>query len=600
MARRYDIEKETWQNEGFDSFEEYQAAKCYLVECKFKESDTFWKSTKQLWYSCDKRLDMERTGPVIFTGSYSSSESDLPLVPQAIEEAIAVMTDTLPKPTVSPRQASQEEMCSALNYFIEEELDSNDFNLLMARVALDIKRFNLGVVKQTVDLYQRGPLGHEGKVILKKIDPRYVYPDPFSKGWRFEDYRYLIVCEPMDLSEIAEKYPDRGHLVKCEESYSLGMEEQGEADVPTTSIYDSPMNQNKSGTKRERVILKELWIKDEYKYFVPDEDEDGNPLKDMNGEEIGKWVKLYPNGRLIVIANKTLLLDIPNPFRHGEPPYTFFPGRVTSKLLAVGDIEWLFRMEEKINRLHKAMLRNAHVGMNSPWIIDRNAFDSPQKFKNITQEAGLVLPVTPGARVDRIQPAELPQFIFPLVDWLQHQFDYILGIPDINRGQLVQGAQLSTEAVTALQGAAGSRLKFKQKLMEEGLKHLGQQLQWNIRQFYPTERTYLVTDPSTQKPVPVYWSGNVQQPDFAVAIEVASGLPGAKQSRLQMALTLWQNGLIGRSTTLKMMEFPGAEAAAKERDDELKELAAVNLKEAVKLGYRNNSNVRGRKPVSMA
>lgn len=592
-----DLEKElsgikpAWQQDGFKTYSDYQKHYVDFVEDKVKESQTYWRPVRTRWKEADKRLD-DDGGTLALGMRGSEAQTDLPMVPQAVEESISVLVETLPRPTASPRQATQDDFVGALNYFMEVELDANDFDLLMARVALDIKRFNLGIVKQTIDRTGRGPFGQPGRIVMTHVDPRNCHFDPHARGFRWGDYRYLVVEQVMDLSDVKLLW-DRGNQVKADATYSR---DENSPNIDSPRMMETAFSDDIERVgKRERVVVKEMWLKDDRRKFKPELDEEGAERKDMNGDVIGQWEPMYPHGRLIIVAGEIVLADMPNPFRHQQPPYSFFPGRVQGKLLGVGDVHILGRIEDKINRLHKSMYANALVNMNSPWIIDRNAFDSPSKFKNITQQPGLVLPVQPGAKAQRLNPAEIPAFIPPFIDWLKDSFDDVLGIREINRGGLAKGAQLSTEAIGALQGAASSRIRLKSRLIENSLKHMGHLLQWNIREYYPSQMVVEMTDPSSQEPKKLYWNDDEAQPDYAISIEAGSSLPGSKQSMMQLAVTLWREGLIGRRRALGMMDLPGADAISKEREDEIMKIAAVNLQEAMKRGGYDNV-ARGRKP----
>lgn len=594
LQKQLDDIQPQWKVDKFDCQDDYEEHYVKLVRSKVRESENWWKSVLERWAQADRRLSESSNGT---SGRGSEATSDLPMVPQAVEESIAVLVETLPHPTASPRQSSQDDFVGALNYFMEVELDANDFDIEIARVALDMKRFNLGVLKQSIDPDKTGPFGQPHAIVLKHVDPRNCYFDPFATGFAWGDYRYLIVKQVLDLSDVKRRW-SRGKYVTEEAAVSRPKDDLNDVAPGGRAHVSEVMEELEESNGRRRVCVYEMWLKDDRLKFVPDLDETGAVRKDMNGREIGAWEPMFPGGRLIIVAGDVVLADQANPFRHKQPPYTFFPGRIQGKLISAGDVELLGRIEDKINRLHKAMYSNALVNMNSPWIVDRHAFDSPEKFKNITQKQGLVLPITQGARIERLPPAELPQFVFPFLDWLKGTFDDILGIREVQRGQIAQGAQLSAEALGALQGAASARIRLKSRLFENSLKHMGHLLQWNIRQFYPSKMNVQMTDPSTQEPKQLLWDDSLAQPDYAVDIEAGSSLPGSKQTMSQLAITLKREGMIGNRRALNMMELPGADAIAKERMDEIKEIAQTSLEAALKKGGYD-TGARGRKPQSV-
>lgn len=549
-----------YKYEGCTDVEEYEGNYVRLVDDLLEESTQKFKKKKDRWYKMAKRLEMEGSQ---YDVNSAVTRTDIPLVPQAVEEAVALQVESLPRPSASPRQSAQEKFAGALNYFMSEELDSNDFDMVVARAILDAKCFSFGCVKQSVDMDQTGPLGQPGRIIFKNIDPRHVWPDPYAKSWRWEDMRYLVIAEPMDLSDIRELWPGKGHLVGPEGDYTSGRGTK-EGIVHETVGDDWVIG------KRNRALVKECWLKDDRKVFEPltrpkRDPETGLDTGEMeevvgpDGKKLGKWVKKYPNGRLIITANGVLLADQPNPFDHGQPPYSFLLSRVSRELMGYGDLELIGRVEDKINQLHKDGIRNLRVGCNAPWVVDRHAFDSPDKFNMMTNDPGMVLPVTAGARVERLQSSELPQSFFLFLDWLRRQFDDVLGVPGINRGQLEKGAQLSADAVDQLQVSGNARMRLRGRLVENWLKHVGHLLQWNIRQFYPDKLEVELIDPRNGNVIKYSWSQDAAKADYSIQIEAGSSLPGAKQGRQEIGRQLFKDGLIDREYAVAMLDLPGAE-----------------------------------------
>jgi len=550
-------EEEIWEREGFDCIEDYEAYYVRLTDDLLEQSRKKWRPAKQRWMEVDKRLELENALGV--TVDARPTRTDLALIPGAVEKAIAAIIDSLPRPSVAPKQVVDEDMSGGLNYFMNEVLDSNYFDLLMARVCLDMKRFGIGIIKQSVDSSKTGPFDQPSKIVFTKTDPRYVWPDPLGKSWRWEDMKYLIVAEPSDLSDIRARWPVRGCLVQAEPTYSTRGEGDDEDNDGNGIAMISPSHSDSGFTigERGRALVKELWLKDESKKFEPDLDELGNIIYDAEGKPKGRDVKRYPNGRLIISANRRILVDTANPFRHGEPPYTFFENRLSARLFTFGDVELLARLEDKVNIIHKDMMKNARTNINSPYVVDNNAFDSPEKFKNITNEETLVIVKNAGAQVARLNQAEFPQFVFPLVGWLSDMFNDLSGVSSIMQGGIEKGAQLSADAISNLQGSSANGLKMKARLLEQALVHMGYLLQWNIRQVYTSTMEIEIQDPSSGKKVMVKWNPDADQPDYSVDVQVGSSLPGTKQGAQQLSMQLYDKDAIDRQALLDSLQYPG-------------------------------------------
>lgn len=545
-----------WEFEGFDNRIEYEDKFVKLVDSLLTASKRKYEPIKMRWSQNEKRVEMDASGSR--PSLVSIGRSDLPMVPQAVEEAVALAVESLPRAMVAPKQSAQEAFAGALNYFMEEEYQANDFDLVVARACWDSKLYSVGFIKQTVDMDETGPLGQPGRIVFSNVDPRHVWADPFAKSWRWADQRYLIVAEPMDLSEIRARYPGPGLEVEPEANYSDLMNDQGEFTGFRQGQY---VGDDYTIGERHRAMVIECWLKDDRKIWEPKRDPDTDEiLRGPDGAPLGRWVKKYPGGRLIVVANGVLLRDQANPFRHKQPPYTVIQSRISRRLFGYGDVELIGLIEDKINQLHKDAIRNLRVNMNSPWVMDHNAFDNPDKFHMLTNEPGMVLPVTPGARIERLMAGDLPVSLFNFVDWMKGQFDDLLGVQPVLRGQLEKGSQLSADAVEKLQVSSTARVRLKSRLLENALKHAGHLLQWNIRQFYPDSMTVESIDPRSGAKNLIYWNADAAQADYSVNVEAGSALPGSKQSKQEAVRQLFKDGICDREYAIRNMDLQGADA----------------------------------------
>ncbi|HEY9684697.1 MAG TPA: hypothetical protein V6C86_24160 [Oculatellaceae cyanobacterium] len=563
--KKEEDDKPTWQEEEWESYEAYEDYYVRLVDDLYKQSREKWRTYKERWLDSERRLELDG-----LPQRQRPTRSELTLVPQAVEKAISIALDSLPRPTASSKQVTEEDFVAALNFFMGESMDQNNFDLLVARMMLDMKRFNLGVLKQTFDRNQKGPFNQDTKIVFTKTDPRYVWPDPFGKSWAWQDMAYLCVAEPMDLADIRSIWTDRGFLVEGESTYSTSADTDDSSGMVggTMEISSPTMDNGFTIGERKRAMVKEMWLKDKQTVFKPTLNADGKTTVDeATGEPLGEWVPKYPNGRLIITANKVLLFDAPNPFRHGHTPYTFFENRLSTRLFSFGDVEILGRLEDKVNLIHKDMMKNARVNINAPYKISNNAFDSPEKYKTITNEENLIIVHNPGATVERLMPTEFPQFIFPLIQQLMSIFNDLSGVTDVMQGNVEKGSQLSADAISNLQGSSAATLKIKGRLLENALQEFGYQLAWNIRQAYIKDVTCDVTDPATGEKMQISWSADKDQPDISVGVEIGSSLPGAKQSAQTVAMQLRSIGAIDDEALLDAYNYPGRAKVLERKKD---------------------------------
>lgn len=598
MKRKYKLDEYLnipwWQREldeegepKYESQEDYEEANVAKVDAWLIESRRYHRAVKKQWARAVSRF--ERSLDKLSDMSGASDEpaySDLPFLYKAILELVAMLFDSLPRPQYLPRQATEDEFVGALNYWGAWELDANDFDITMFDIGLDINLFNLGILKQTVDPEGTGPFDQDGRIVFRKTEPRYFWPDPYAGTLKWGDAKYWIFAEPYDLGDIRKTYPTTGFRVEPESRYSTmrGDKDSGEegGDDDTGTIMQSPANAiGLTGPvgERWRAVVKECWLLDyslEFvaeEEFVPTKDADGNPKMDDNGKPVGETkIKLdekgdvigyhrrrFPNGRLLVTANKVLLYDEPidKIYRHKQPPYTFFRGRPTKKLLSPGDATFLLIVERKLNEIYGRVMRNAMCNIATPLIVDAGAFDAPKKYRNLTDDPDIVIELRPNARLDHLKAGEIPQFVIPFAAFLKGFFDDLMGINDVQRGQLTEGAQLSSEALGALQDQASSRIRMKSRLIENALKQMGYQLMWNIRATYPSDKVITIMDPSSGEPHEVTWNDDEAQDDYAVVIQAGSSLPGAKMGAYKQALELYREGIADDEFVLDAAQVPG-------------------------------------------
>lgn len=345
--------------------------------------------------------------------------------------------------------------------------------------------------------------------------------------------------------------------------------------------------------ERERVLVKECWLKDYSMMEVPEEDAEGNPILDEDGEPITREVMRYPRGRLIVTANGVVLLDCHNPFKHYGPPYAFFLNRLSTRMFSYGDIELLARLEDKINTIHKDCMRNARVNVNAPWLVDNGAFDSPEMYNKLTNEEGLIIIKAPNANVSRLAPAELPTFVFPLMSWLTGIFNDLSGVSNIMQGQLEKGSQLSATAISDLQGAASANLRLKGRLFETGLEELGNLLSFAVRDLYDSDKDFKLIDPKDGSEKDIKWRPQQIDGEYPVEVSAGSSLPGAKAGAQQQAITLFDHDLIDRQAALDQMQYPNRGVVIKRMNDRETQLAALGVEAKMRQSKTGRAGRKG-------
>lgn len=575
-----------WRSEGFLSEKDYEEHYVALVDDLLLEAEKSERDIQQRRMRIDKRLE-----EMSQTLSIGHEATNVNIVPQAIEEAVALMVENLPRAKAVARGSEDKEFAGQLSAAMDQEYDSNDFEgAVLPKVLWNSKKFYLGIVKVVWDRDMPGEFNNKGGNRLVSIDPRLFHIDPKAKGYTRKDMRYIVVEEPMDLSEVRARYPHK----------NVEPEGDGISEIRTKDPAFKSIGSEYVIGQRHRVIVKECWLNSDVMHEVEVRDAQGNCIYDKEGKERTKWVKKYPNGRLIITANGKMLVNIPNPYAHGEFPYAIYASRISGRILSWGDAEPLFVLADKMNRLLKDAMANLRISMNTPWIADRHAFGETDKHHLLTNQPGLVILKNPQSEVARLPAGELPQSYFLFYQEMRKLFDDVLGSYGVQRGQLEKGAQLSADAVTQLQSASLARSRLKARMFENFLKRVGWLLQWNERQFFDSDYKVAVTKPGSKEKVIIGWSGEESKGQYNVGIEVGSSLPGAKESNANLIMRLWEKGLLPRDWAVRMMEVPNAEAMIediKTREDELASKVKGGIDDVMKRRYRATPGIKGREAV---
>lgn len=594
------LQRPMWQdddeNGDWDDEENYREYWVQLVDDWLQQSQDYFRTVKREWASATRKFEhfLDRLREMVSSRSDPAFTS-LPYLFNMINEIVALLFDSLPRPSYQSRQAAIDDFAGALNYYSNWELDSNDFDMTMYEIGLDVQLYNLGVMKQTIEEEEDGPFEREGRIIMSRTEPRYCNPDPFAKKMDWEYMNYFIEASPYDVGDIRRMFPEHGGEVTPESHYSVSRADAGSGDIADdesleTHIIKSPANSIKGGPftlgTRGRAQVKECWLKDLSTVFEADMEWYSNVTIEGTGEDtketeinpgkgrgwmkpkvdpdtgyvMGKWKRKYPYGRYICTSNGVLLLDIPNPYSHRSIPYTFFKGRPSKQVLSPGDATFLILVERKLNDLNNRIFRMAQANIERPKLVDQGAFDAPKKYHNMEAASDLILQVRPNSQFRTMEAGEIPQFVAPFTMMLKQFFDDLGGVNQIMQGKLAEGSQLSAEAMGGLQDQASTRTRMKARFIEFALKHVGYQMMWNIRDNYRSGQKVMVIDPITQEQKEVVWTPeDAKRDDYVVVIQAGSSLPGAKQGAYQQGLQLYRERVVDGEYLLDVAQIPSAQ-----------------------------------------
>ena len=462
-----------------------------------------------------------------------------------------------------------------------------------------------GFSKCMLIMTRKRPYNHEGKIVIQKIDPSRISIDPKAKRLKWEDMGFVIYKDTFDLDQARKLF--KGGADKIEDYFQVTNDDK-DVDQQYGTNLKSPVPNPIEGnaTIRNRVEIMECWFEDSrlkvvanteggvYKATIvvpdvpgskkpnPDHDPDKpdiytRPAVDEDGYVIGEMVEAYPHGRCIVIAGeKSVVQDFANPYWHNKAPFVFFKARPSRALITVGDLIPIMKIDRKINDILSKIHIMAQQEIERPMIAQTNTFKTPRAWFKMSGQASAVIVKNPGSEFMRMPPTEIPQFPFIYLQELMKQLEKAMAVAGIMQGKLQEGSQLSAEAVSSIQGMATSVLKMKAELIAEGIKELGYQLMWNIRETYPQNITVNLQEPDGTKTT-VNWNEDNASDDYLVDIESSSGLPGQQDANAQQIIPLYRDGLIDRPAALQALRkiVPDWKyVVARMKQDDLKKIEA--------------------------
>lgn len=621
-----------WQLDDpkFQDEEEAEKAWVEFGEARIRESRDECRTAKEEWARVLYRYMQFGRKSVRSPSQADPSDTDIPFVKYSIDDRVAQFCDSSPLPVAVARQETQEQFVAGLNAFAGWEFEANSWESKLPGIATDMDICKLGILRFSFDETQRGPFGDSGKIVIEQLDPRYFHPDPRAKEPKLEYMRFFAYVRPEDKGVIQGRFPEYAGIIKADEHYTSELDKgrtPGNDRAGAGRIMISPANYGRDyngAGDREAVLLKELWIKDETVKFVPDEievenfDESGELIDksksrvytkcvvDDDGWVMGRWVRRFPHWRVIVWASKRILMNCPNPFDCGTPPFVFFVAAgKQDTALAPGIGSYILLLDKKLNDAYKRMMRTLQANIERPTIMDQNTFEVPKRWSSIPMLADAIVQIRSTAqRSYKLEAAELPMFVLPFLMKLEYYMTKLTGIPQILQGQLVEGSQVGANTMSGLQEGGAATLRMHARAFKDPLKEAGRIMCSFIRQFYPKEVEYVMIDPADLSKKRVTWNKEVDNPDeYDVMVDIGSSLPGAREGAYRQMLDLYKQDIADKQAVCVAGKIPGWQEMLKRKKGEdlefvkaqaLGKAAGMNIKEAIAAQKKNPSGSAGR------
>lgn len=505
------------------------------------------------------------------------------LIFESIQSSVPLQTDVRPQLLFIPTEPSDREFAQALNLVSQSDWERNNWLAPLTEVVFDGYIYGLGISSMGYD--PDIDLGL-GSAVYKSEDPFYCYPDPNANDVNDTRSRGFIHAEPVDTELVKEMAgPDRAHLIKPDVQDLVRSSKTSLNDLKLRSVNtdrDMPDVTFESGidqSMENRTMVITAYLKPGDLEEIESEQVD---------EETGDVTKVFvlkqkfPEGRKVVIANGMILEDGPLPYAHRKIPFSRYLNYVLPReFFGISEVEQLESPQVTFNKLLNFTLDYLTLMGNPIWVVDSAANIDTD---NLTSQPGLVVEKEPGTEVRRESGVQLQPFVLQLIDRMQGWFNDVAGTQDVSRGA-TPGSVTAAAAIEQLQEAARTRIRQKQRNLDDYIRDFGQQYVEIVLENYTTARVFRVTNDEGASEFFKFATERTEEgtkgvfqvlnpdgsPDlsrrlegmisgrFDVRVNTGSSLPFTVADKEQKALNLFDRGIIDVEEVLNVLDYPNKE-----------------------------------------
>lgn len=361
----------------------------------------------------------------------------------------------------------------------------------------------------------------EGDVRIEPVSAFEVFVDPLAKS--LDDAAYLIHAKVRKLDYFKDQYPDRGHMVKEENAWLLGIQ------------YEMRINSlNKSGVESSptSVAMKNAAI--ELAYYE-------------------RRSKKYPNGRLVITANGILLEDKELPI--GEIPFSKFDDVVIGgKFAAEAIITHLRPVQDNINRGVQKRQQWLAMMLAGKILAPKGHGISKESFHNMSGEIvewNIQQNAPGGGQPIPFQMPSIPQYAYEEEERQISHFNDISGIGEISRGNL-PSAGIPAVGMQFLQEQDETRIGVVTGQHEHAYARTGSQILKYVQKYYEMPRKMKLAG-GMEYAVKEFVGSDLMNNHDVIVVR-GSTIPTSKALRRQEIMNAYGQGILGMPQDPKVQQ----------------------------------------------
>ncbi len=409
-------------------------------------------------------------------------------------ETCGLLTDIRPifEVRAMSKEADFSKVQDILNRLVKAWALESNFDLRLAFVVM-YGMITTGFVKLEWD---KNAAHGQGDIVMQAVSPNSFYM--LGGEDDLQDAECVIYRKVVTLDWLKRRFPITGYMVTPDVTYSkYDLSGATPSHIsPQLFMALSPGMKRKIGGDPQ--IAQSVYPKAEYREFwLKDDSVNGTDKEVLMGRKDTNWcytVKpgkpLYPRGRVICMANRTILSDQPNPYWHGKFPFAMLRlNAVPWQQYGMNIMRPWMNMQDILNQVQAGILNMIKLAVMPPLIAPKNAF-SDAGWKSIDMgrpgEKAMYNPLS-GIKPDFRPAPQLPAYVLQFNAIVSQEMDMSSGaaaVADAARKKQVP----SGDSLDQIQQARNTPIRLMGRNIEGFIGDMGTLFIPNMLQFYSAER----------------------------------------------------------------------------------------------------------------
>ena len=429
-----------------------------------------------------------------------------------------------------PRTADDAALCEVRAGMTKYVMDRSDYDGKESRIFLDCATGGIGWFGTS---YSFDYEVNDGEVKIERIDPFSMYVDPEAHEPDFSDAKFICRAKWVDKDELKLVYPEKADAIESNYNVYDPIENESHERVDIDPLWYN------SELKKVRVV--EFWYKERTtRTLIYLADGRTIPFTEETKEEISQLMTAglvadyddvpITEVRLCTFFDRTLLEDIPSPYKHGEFPYI----PLLYHYYGVGDTPAGFvrALKDPQREINKRRIQELHIlntSSNGGGYIEEGAM-TPEQFAEFEEKNNIPGHFNRVISIDKIREREPKAPPTAVINAETQATNDLMAISGINENLL--GTDIPS-------GASGRAIELKQKqavthlaTMFDNLRSAKKKLAyllWGRRghpgiipQFYTADKVYRIDGENGQEFIHV--NQQVQDPLTGAVVKTLNDL----------------------------------------------------------------------------